>query len=342
MEIGRVYQEIKEILDGIDFSVLYPGFKKYKFALYNKNEVCFDGAMRSYEKIFCGNTSIEYQGEYTAIWNMDYEDEVDVEILTYGIIHEMYHCFQRENGEERFSDDLKLLNYPFDLENYINKYQENKYLVDAFINTSEESLKAFFEIRNFRSDKYRDYLLEEFRAETVEGMAEFIGLKGLKMINEVKYQKKLDEYLEKLEADIPLLFDIRQISYFTGAVFYLTMEKLGHKIRNEFGERTVFEQNRLYTECFHRSGEYPEISKKYQEFVEERRGKIKEHIAGKTYVEYPAGICGYDPVNMFRVDNLILCKNFICLKNETGSVNLAGPVVIKLKENSDEEIEGYY
>lgn len=342
MDLMHAYQEVNEILNHINFGDLYPNFRKYKFALYNQNEVCFDGNLMPYDEQFCANTSIEYQGEYIAMQDMDYETDFDAEMLASDMIHEMYHCFQYENGENRFPDDLKLLNYPSDFENYLNKYQENQHLAKAFSDSDEESLKHFFEIRNFRLDKYNEYIREEFRVETIEGMAEYIGLKALAIINKTKYERILADYLQKLTDDIPLLFDIRRISYFTGAIFHLTLEKMNRKLNNDFHELTVFEQNILFDGCFCDTVENPEIQSQYQKIKTNKETKISEHLTNALYIDYPAEICGYDPMNMFRSGNLIFCSHFIFLKNNKGCIKMDEPVVVRLQENSDDMITGYY
>lgn len=342
MDLMHAYQAVNKILNHINFGDLYPNFKKYKFALYNQNAVCFDGNLMPYDEQFCANTSIEYQGEYIAIWDMDYETDFDAEILASDMIHEMYHCFQYESGESRFPDDLKLLNYPSDLQNYLNKYQENQQLAKAFSGNDKKALKRFFEIRNFRFDKHKEDIKEEFKVETIEGMAEYIGLKALAMINKTKYEQILADYIQKLTNDIPLLFDIRRISYFTGAVFYLTLEKMNRKLNNDFNELTVFEQNILFDGRFFDSLENPEIQAQYQKIKTNKKTKISKHLESSLYIEYSAKICGYDPMNMFRSGNLIFCSHFIFLQSNDDCIKIDGPVIVRLKENSNDMITGYY
>jgi hypothetical protein len=44
----------------------------------------------------------------------------------------MFHVYQQQHGETRYPDDLELLAYPDDLNNYQIKMLENELLVKAF------------------------------------------------------------------------------------------------------------------------------------------------------------------------------------------------------------------
>ena len=53
-------------------------------------------------------------------------------------------------------------------------------------------------------------------------------------------------------------------------------------------------------------------------------------------------ICGYDPMNMFRVGVFIYCKLFVLL-NINGTVrSINSEAVLQLDENSDQNVIGYY
>lgn len=55
-----------------------------------------------------------------------------------------------------------------------------------------------------------------------------------------------------------------------------------------------------------------------------------------------AFICGYDPMNMFRVGVFIYCKHFILL-NINGTVrNINSEAVLQLDENSNQNVIGHY
>lgn len=344
MDLVQTYNAVNEILDTIDFDVLFQGFHKYRFALYSSKEIVMDGKSMPYREDFRGNTAKEYEGEYVAIWNMEADPVEDLERLAYCMVHEMFHCHQFTNHESRFPSDFALLNYPADVENFTKKYNENRYLADAYEQQDIEQLRKFVCIRQDRYMKYSDMVRQEWKAETLEGMAEFIGLKALECINREKYRLIVKDYLGKLRDEGKLLFDVRRISYYTGAIFFLCMEELGFEVGNSFdSELTVYEQNAMdVTGNTADVISYDFIPSRLAELEAEKESKIKEHMEHAAFTECSGFICGYDPMNMFRQGDLIFCRHFVCL-NVGGEVKtFTSAVVLKLAEGSDRDVVGYY
>ncbi len=343
MDLFSIYQNVEQIIDRVKLSELFPGFRRYKFALYNARAICFNGAMLSYDERFKGNTSIEFCGEYIAIRQITSQSDLDLDILAYELVHEMHHCYQQEKAERRFPDDLKLLNRPLDIDFYTLKHEENRCLALAYINGDKDSFRKFYEIRNFRLDKFSKYSQEELKAETIEGISEFIGLSALKRISLTKWQSHIDKYLRIITNDISLLFDIRQAAYFSGAILCLTLDKFGYTIRNEYNEQTFYEQNLLYRGNSNFSvSQTDDIYLELQNSVENDKRTIAAMIHKMQWTEFSARIVGYDPMNMIRVDELIFCRNFVELQNEREKIVLNIPTVLKLKSNCGNDIVGYY
>lgn len=344
MDLLQMYNTVNSVLDTIDFETLFTDFHKYRFALYTSKEIILDGKMLPPREDFMGNTAKEYDGEYIAIWNMEFDPVEDVERLAYLLVHEMFHCHQLTNGETRFPSDLDLLNYPDDVENFTKKYNENLYLADAYERQDLESFRKFASIRMKRYEKYPDMVCQEWKVETLEGMAEYIGLKALERINREKYAAIVNNYLEILRKENKLLFDVRRISYYTGALYFLGLEKLGLGVRNKFdGTLTAFEQNPLDADKVEvKLHSYDFIPKQYAQMTAEKESMIKEHMERSVYTECHAFICGYDPMNMFRQGDLIFCKHFVCL-NENGEFRMIqSAVALKLAESSNRDVIGYY
>lgn len=344
MNLLKMYDSVNLILDRIDFNFLFKGFYKYRFALYSSKEIIIDGKSIPYQERFRGNTSILYEGEYIAIWNMEIDPIDDSEKLAYCLIHEMFHCHQNTNNETRYPSDLELLNYPDDIENFINKFNENRYLADAYERHDIGLLRKFAYIREIRYQAYPSMVHQELKAETLEGMAEYIGLKALEHINVEKYRAIVNDYLGKLREESNLLFDIRRISYFTGAIFFLCLERFGFSVDNVFdSEQTAYEQNSIdFTDVTAEIFFYDSIRSNYEQLVKEKAFKIKEHVEHAKYIESNAFICGYDPMNMFRVGDMIYCSHFVCL-NENGKIKtINSAVALKLAESSNQTVVGYY
>lgn len=195
MDLVKIYNKVDAVLEPLDFSALFAGFHKYCYAIYNSKEICLDGEILPYQEEFRGNTAIEYNGKYIAIWNMELDPVDDIEEFAYLLVHEMFHCHQRANGEKRYPSDLILLNYPSDIDNFEKKYNENLYLAESYEKHDLKALQKFAHIRNMRMKVYPDMVLQELKVETVEGTAEYVGLKALQRINRKKFTDVINEYL---------------------------------------------------------------------------------------------------------------------------------------------------
>ena len=244
MDLYRTYKKVGAVLAAIDFESLLAGFHRYKYAIYNSQEICYDGKVIPYEECFRGNTSLLYNGEYTAVWNIEMDPIEDMDILVYSLVHEMYHCHQQAHGEKRFPSDLRLLRYPEDTGNFIKKYNENLYLADAYERCDKDSLRKFAAVRSQRMKQYPNMVRQELMAETVEGMAEYAGLKALWQINRDKYAAVVRKSVNLLREKSERQFDVRKMAYYTGSMFILCLDLFGCAVRNDFGSmQTVYEQN---------------------------------------------------------------------------------------------------
>lgn len=343
MELFEIYRKVDAILNKVDFEQIVPGFRRYRFALYTQEEICLDGQMMPYHEQFMGNTSLLYDGEYIAIWNVGFDPVEDREELAASVAHEMFHCHQNALGEKRFPSDLKLLGYPDDAENFARKYNENCALADAYEHGNEDALARFAAIRQMRLARYPDMVREEMKAEMLEGMAEYAGMRALHMIAPEKFERKVQDYLRRLRAESEQQFDIRRISYFVGAVFFLCLNKLGYSVRNEIdSDLTVYEQNPIPPAAEVVVQPCPFVETTYAKLVGVRKRTIDEHIAASVYTPCCAEICGYDPMNMFRVGEHIYCKYIVFLKVGDEVQRYQRAIVLELKEGSEREITGYY
>ncbi len=73
-------------------------------------------------------------------------EDVDSVILASKMIHEMFHGFQRENGESRFPDELDALyNYSYDACNLELKLIENRIIASLSESFDSEEYKRLSE-----------------------------------------------------------------------------------------------------------------------------------------------------------------------------------------------------
>jgi len=336
MELKEVYQQVNSKLEDVNFSLIWKDFQKYPFALYNKNEVCIDGNLIPWDDRFLGNTSIEYQGKNIAIWNI--EKSYDLDILCANLVHEMFHCYQKDKRDNRFPNDFIMLDYPDDIVNYSLKYEENKLLVNM-LNTNDETIKnqlltQFASIRNKRKQIIGDFIYQEFRTETFEGSAEFVALKTMQQISPIKFQEQVQKYCDILLKPSELYFDIRRISYFVGALFLLALDNNLFDY-DLFTEETHFD---LLTKNCSIFDIKPKINSEIQvlldKYLKNKECRIREFLNNENEViENEYLIVGYDPMNMIKFHNQILCLHFVFLKDEKTNETkfYQGPILLNMK-----------
>jgi hypothetical protein len=84
------------------------------------------------------------------------------------------------------------------------------------------------------------------------------------------------------------------------------------------------------------------ISRKTEEHINDKKAKFGEFFKADTEeVKGDYFICGYDPMNMIKIDDMILCSHFVMLKSGSDPVFIQGPVVVNLKKGSFNEACSY-
>ncbi|MFW5889389.1 MAG: hypothetical protein ACOCUD_03310 [Bacillota bacterium] len=221
MNLLTIYEAVNKIINQIDFSSLWPNFKKYDFALYNDEFVIINGEKITKTDEFTGNTAIKYEGNFIAIWYL--QNSLDEKILVSKLIHEMFHAFQYEQNEKRFPDELDaLFNYENSLDLLQLKYYESITLLELDNNFTSFNFKEFLNIRAYRKKQYPYQYEYESKIEVVEGMAQFVELKALGQIDENLYLKQYNKLKERIK-NINNYFPIRIISYDIGTLLIKVM-----------------------------------------------------------------------------------------------------------------------
>jgi len=155
MNLEQIYNSIRNRIDSIDFTDLWEGFHPFRFALYNDTECYFDGRYIEKTEEFHANTSIVYNGENIAIWMLKEEPE-DIDLLAASIVHEMFHAFQKECGENRYPDENRaLLEYRYSPENLSAKLQEAEIMLDILLEGKENRYSELLGMRRFRKERFR-------------------------------------------------------------------------------------------------------------------------------------------------------------------------------------------
>jgi len=221
MDLEKLYYEVKNYIDTVDFSKLWRGFTPLKFALYTDKECFFDGAYIEKTDEFLANTAILYDGEWIAIWQV--QEPMNPIVLTSKIIHEMFHGFQRMHKESRFSDELDALyNYKYEEGNLNLKLKENHLLCSLSTQFDKEMFEEFLQIRKYRYDAFRYAFHYESCVEQIEGTANYVELHCLKQLSAELFEKKLSVMKERIINPDNLL-PVRIICYDIGALLLHVM-----------------------------------------------------------------------------------------------------------------------
>lgn len=317
IDLQKLHQEATQRLDRLDFGRLWPGFHPFPFALYQGEQMCLGGEVLPRDGTLRGNTAVRYEGELTAIWNVD-SGETDPDLLTADLVHEMFHALQMEQGETRFPDDLAALDYPLDVVNFSRKLTENRLLCRALRAEGREERRTFLAgfraLREARRKALGPMLDQEFLPETVEGMAEYMGLRALSRLSEEKFRRRLEGALRRLEEPGALLLDVRRMSYDTGAVLLLAAEAAGVPFAHRLTDtRPVYEIIRPELPC----GEAPSVpvDGTIEALIASRTAERRDTLSrffrtASRPVNGDFQILGYDPMNLFQTGRLLYGSHF--------------------------------
>jgi len=130
----------------------------------------------------------------------------------------MFHAFQYECNESRYADEFNaVINYQYDYENLLIKYEENKIISQMVFNFDIDLFNKFLSLRRYRKKKYPLAVNYESSIEVVEGTAQYIELLTLNQLDLCKYNERLNQSVKNI-LDKKKLFPIRIISYDIGAL----------------------------------------------------------------------------------------------------------------------------
>ena len=273
MNLESLYFEVKNYIDQVDFSKLWPGFKPLKFALYTDNECFFDGAYIEKSNDFLANTSIFYNGEWIAIWNM--QEEMDPVVLTSKIIHEMFHGFQMMNHESRFCDELDALyNYKYEEGNLDLKVKENQLLYSLTTQFDKAVFDELLQIRKYRYDSFPYNYHYESCIEQIEGTANYVELYCLKQLSDELFEKRFSTMKANI-SDPGKLFPVRVVCYDIGALLLYVMAQNNIAFDTGFSSVTFAEE--ILSDI---QGRKPCLEYSTKELLDQFVSKARETVRG--------------------------------------------------------------
>lgn len=337
-----VYEkQIESLLKQIDFHALWPGFHRFPFALYNQQEAVLEGERFVSSEEFRGNTTIRFQGRQIAILRLPSQPEETIEQLCAAIVHEMFHAFQMEQGESRWPDELVLAETIFSPLAFALREQE-------FCALTQADLPQFCALRD-RREGLVENLQEEYRAETIEGMAQYIEFSVLGQLDVQQKSIALSECRNRLTS-LSEVCSPRLSAYDSGTLMLFAAEEQGYPIYHKIGEQ----QRPLYSQladCLPRSKAGMPSTEQVERWsvwlhhrTEERQRTI-DRLLSTAQSEQMEGavICGYDPIHLWRQGDWLYNANFLLLRDQQSKTKmLTGPVLVKLCPNSNKKVQICY
>lgn len=355
----RLHSAIAQRISTLDFTALWPNFSPCSFALYTDELIALDTQVIPYSPEFIGNTTIPYNGEQIAIWNIpdDFQDDSDVlDNLAGGIVHEMFHAFQVTSGDTRYPNDLKLMCWEPTLQELQMRRTEIFALVNAvtqpIVQLAEESLVHFATARFERLKLADNGLCEELAIECLEGLAEYVGMKALRQLNSMAWEEKYQKHLETCLNEEAHLSP-RTSGYAAGTLFFLLLQRFDlidtlKSIRDD-GKTPYFEQ--IDWQRFGVNATEMRLAYIYDNHLKKRQLAIEQFLANDhRFAPFDGTIVGYDPINTTRHNDLLLCNHFAMLKaTDQGASNansipqfIKGPMLLSMKKASPNSILGYW
>ncbi len=338
MNLKKIYGELLNKISSVDFQLLWSGFSRTKFAIYNDSEVCFDGEIIPKTSEFIANTAIIYKGERIAIWNIDKLGDMD--ILASKMIHEMFHAFQQQCDNCMYPNEMQAtLRYEYSAENMSIKYRENLILSALSQKFDREKFQEFCALRKYRTKRYPYEIDYETKVEWVEGSANYVELCALAQLSREKYEKKLQTMLSNLQ-NKECLFPVRILSYDVGCLLIKLF------IENEMGN--TFSLNGAFSSQMIEKANACEgipididVEKRVEDYHEKTRAMIRKAIDMHRPISIEGGrLVGYNVYNARYMDGFLLTTYFMAYEIDGEEHILNGDFVVEIDQ--DRNIKNIY
>ena len=321
-KLKTAHLEISRRISGLDFNGIWPGFHIFPFALYDDKTVCFGDSEIPWDSGFIGNTSIKYNGAWTAIWKFT-DPARDIDSLAACIVHEMFHAWQDETGGLPMADMMVGAFYPRDLRNFELRHAENLALAALHGNFETGRWGEFKALRSRRRAEYPEAVEFDVKTENQEGSATYAELRTLKYLNPGIYLRQLEKRLASLRSP-EKVFDARLISYTSGAVL--------HHLR--------LEHSLAPADCAGAPGlsatalpAIPALGVEHGNYFGAIDRLVVEKLAGAEKLKLQdAELTGFDPYNVRASGEYLYHPHFIAVsRGEKPAEFMMGPHITKMR-----------
>ncbi len=352
---------LERLINSVKFTQLWEGFTKKKFAIYNENNFfindnsninldlkkkngCYVGIV---DERFIGNTAIKIDNEYIAIWNYKTisKDLNDAKLASL-LIHEMFHCYQYENNEKRFPNELQGLDYPITTENISLRMLERKYLMESVFEKDEEKrkeyLSKYLSLRAKREKLIGDFIKYEKAIESVEGTAVYVEFKAYNQLVKDNSIELLKDFTKGLTDVNQRNFKIRHSTYNQGLLLGFIADKYIPNWTSKFTNSPLYLSDFIFNELDIEVCDYKDVNYKQEEIEgciikwnKDRDFVFKEFEKNNkgNILEEGFEITGFDPMNIVKIENVIIHKYFLRIKLDGKEQILKGPVKTIIGEN---------
>lgn len=338
----EIILKLKDKVDENNFDYYWKGFESFPLALYNSNEVYLinykalpkgyyvDGkvAVGKWDERFKGNTAVNLDGQYMAIWNMDTLDEmIDLDKLYSEVVHEMFHACQLKNGDKRFGDEVMYLTYKFTGEFLDLRMKERECLLKALFETDEakkkELISDFISIRECRRSLIGERINYEYGVESIEGTATYVEYKAFQKETKLPEKYIAAGYGKRLIENNDLK-DFRSSCYFSGMFIALIMDSFCGNWQASYDKSGMYLYDYFKTQMEWTPKEFTPQVNAYISYILRNydnlaRKEITDFYINSGYdiiLDGRFSITGFDPMNIVSLDNRLLHKNFVMLNNK--------------------------
>ena len=328
MTLKETYEAIVARLNDLDFELLWPGFKRYPFALYQGKKAIMHGEEVSKPDAFMANTAVYFEDAWWAIWQLQETDDLDV--LTAKIVHEMVHAFQHEQEDPRFVHEMEaLFNHEFDASYWALKKQELKLLDPLYKRFTINAWEDFLAFRKARRHQHPDLVNYECGVEQIEGFAQFIELKTLKFLDEAKAQKMLEDCLQRINHP-SRLFERRAMAYDVGCVLFALIDQ--HQINVSLNDQEplmVTLTKHLKPSHINEAVDH-DVSQAWQAQIKTHLTLIKDSLKQTPIYEGDAPLLGVNVYDAKRLDNYLITTYFVYLGPKENPQLFEGNYIVEL------------
>jgi len=325
-----------------NFDYYWKDFKSFPLALYNSNEVYlvnYKKLPKGYyidEKVavgkpdekFVGNTVINLEGQYTAIWDMDTLDEmINLDKLYSEVVHEMFHAYQFENGEKKFGNEVIYFTYKFTGEFLDLRMKEREYLLKAVFEDDKAKKKKlisdFISIRECRRNIIGERINYEYGIESTEGTATYVEYKAFQKETNLPSKYIAARYGKELVENNDLM-DFRASCYFSGMFIALIMDSLCENWQTSYDNSEMYLYDYFKCQIEWTPKDFVPQSNAYISYILRNydnliRKEITDFYINGGYniiLDGRFSITRFDPMNVISLDGRLLHKTFVMLNNK--------------------------